>query len=44
MVIGLGFLPGGDTLASVSSKQIGIWRAPSWAGIEAMEKGQPKAP
>ena len=34
----LAFTPDGDYLVSVSKDQLRVWRAPSWAEIEAAEK------
>lgn len=34
----LAFTPDGDHLVSVSKDQLRVWRAPSWADIEAAEK------
>ena len=34
----LAFTPDGDHLVSVSKDQLRVWRAPSWAEIEAAEK------
>jgi WD40 repeat protein len=37
-VFELSFTPDGDHLVSVSKDQLRVWRAPSWAYIEAAEK------
>jgi WD40 repeat protein len=37
-VMQLAFTPDGDHLISVSKDQLRVWRAPSWAEIEAAEK------
>ena len=34
----LAFTPDGDHLVSASKDQLRVWRAPSWAEIEAEEK------
>jgi WD40 repeat protein/class 3 adenylate cyclase len=40
----LAFLEDGNTLVSCSTAEVRLWRAPSWAEIEAIEKGKAKAP
>jgi WD40 repeat protein len=41
-VLQLAFTPDGDYLVSVSKDQLRVWRAPSWAEIEAAEKESPR--
>ena len=43
-ISGLAFLPDGNTLVSCSDNEARVWRAPSWAEVEAAEKARSTTP